>query len=801
MSVDAEPESTAKQNKPRRPPAGTIALWLVVLSLVVFFVPLYLVAAGILGDVTRLKSDLSPMQATLTSMARPAPDTQEQLKALARVQGLSTAARTALASISASHTNWPAMISCISQYDPRQIMLTSLVQADNLITLHGRAVDDPAVVAYARALEECRLFSRVVVQSIRSVDTPFVTATAIAPTATPQATPTYVTPTMTLTPTATITPTPDPRDQFEVDDSEPKDIAFGQPQAHNFYPVGDVDKVKFLAKAGRYYRVFTSELQAGVDTSLTVRLDGIVYSSDDRQPGDLSSEILFQASPGRDLQAVVEVVNRGQYGADKWYNLTVQEVIPTPTSTPVLSLTPTPTAVATATPDLRDSFEPDDDPKFIILNQPQSHNFYPSGDVDRVKFLAKAGRYYRVYTTNLAPGVDTALTIWVGGATYTNDDRPGHQPNDHSSEIVFLVGPGNDVEAIVNVMNRGQDGPDKTYSLVAEEVAPTPVPTFTATPDLRDNYEPDDRDPPPDIFFAQPQLHNFYPTDDVDRVKFLAKAGHFYGVGTSGLAPGVDTIVTVTVGSIIYTSDDRQAGDLSSEVLFGNSTGQDVQAIVEVRNRGAFAPDKHYTLTAEELSDMYEPDDVLPKPIAVGETQTHSFYPLVDVDKVVFLAKAGRWYRIFTSGLTLGVDTLLTVTLTSGGTIYGSFINDDRSFGDPSSLIEFRNGVGSDVDAVVEIANRGQFAPDKRYQVTVEEFTPPTPTPGPRPPRALRGLGLAAARSRPPSAEAYQPVGHSSARVDYPVSAWIGGEKRALATPGAKAVEFVIVLELKARPR
>jgi len=775
MSVAAEPENAPIPAKPKKLPPGTIALWLVVLSLVVFFVPLYLVSAGILGDIGRLRTDYQPVQATLTGLAKPAPDTENQLKTLARIQGLDRVAKSASATISASYTDWPAVISCINKYDPRQIVLVSLTQEDVRVTLRGRAVDDPAVVAYARSLEECRLFSRVVVQSIRSVDTPFVTATSTAvltPTVlTPQATPTYVTPTTTLTPTATITPTPDPRDQFEVDDAEPKDVAMGVAQAHNFYPVGDVDKAKFLAKAGRYYHVFTSELSPGVDTSLAVNVEGTIYRSDDRQAGDLSSDIYFQAGPGRDYLAVVEVVNRGQYGADKWYNLTIQEIVPTLTPTPSLSPTPTPITSATPTPDLRDSYEPDDDPKFIVLNEPQTHSFYPTDDVDRVKFLAKVGRYYKVYTTNLAAGVDTALTIWVGGATYTNDDRPDHQPNDHSSEIVFLVGSGTDVEAIVNVMNRGQDGSDKTYQLVAEEIAPTPTPSLTATPDLRDNYEPDDGSPPPDIFFAQPQLHNFYPTDDVDRVSFLAKAGHFYRVGTSGLDPGVDTILTVFVGSAVYTSDDRQAGDLSSEAVFGNATSQDEQAIVEVRNRGAYGADKRYTLTAEELSDTYEPDDSAPKPIAIGETQTHSFYPQSDLDKVSFLAKAGRWYRVSTSGLSLGVDTVLTVILSAGGTTYATFTNDDRALADPSSLIEFRNGAGTDCDAVVEIANRGQFGANMQYQITVEEFTPPTPTPAPRPPMALRGPGLASAR------------------------------RQAQTTSVGKAVEFVIVLELKAKPK
>jgi Tfp pilus assembly protein PilN len=782
MAIDAEPESTPQPKKPFRLPPLTIALWLIVMSLAVFFVPLYLVSAGVLGDVLRLKADLQPAQATLTSLAAPPPESQEAIDALARIQALSASVKAALPTLVAGHTDWPAVMSAIGAYDPLRVMLTSLGQTENRITLRGRAADDSAVVTYARSLEESRLFARVVVQSIRSVDTPFATTTS-TPTrsATPLSSPTPVTPTMTLTPTATITPTPDLRDSFEPDDSDPKDVAMGQAQGHNFYPVGDVDKVRFLAKSGRYYRVFTSELRPGVDTSLSVNVDAMVYVNDDRQPGDLSSEVLFQAPLGRDVVATVDVVDRGQYGADKWYNLTVQEIIPTLTPTPYVSATPTLTPAATATPDRRDAYEPDDDPRNITLGQPQLHNFFPGGDVDRVKFLAKAGRYYRVYTRDLAPGVDTALTVLVGGATYSNDDRPGHQPNDHSSEVVFLAGPGGDVEAVVTVMNRGQDGPDATYQLGVEEVAPTPVPTVTPTPDLRDNLEPDDGPTPPAIFFGQAQLHNFYPEGDVDRVSFLAKAGHFYRVGTSGLAAGVDTILTVTVGPNVYTNDDRQSGDLSSLVMFGNEGGADMQAIIEVRNRGGYGPDKLYTLTAEELSDPYEPD-VTPRPIAVGETQTHSFFPVTDVDKVVFLAKAGRTYRVYTSGLSLGVDTLITVTLTSGGTIYGTYANDDRVIGDPASEVQFRVGTGGDVDAVVEMANRGQFGPDKQYRITVEEI-PPTPAPAP-PAKAARGRALSrlAGLAAPAAARQAQP-------------------KWAQAGPASRAVEFVILLELKARAR
>ncbi len=146
------------------------------------------------------------------------------------------------------------------------------------------------------------------------------------------------------------------------------------------------------------------------------------------------------------------------------------------TDTPV----PTPTPIPTPTPDLRDAYEPDDNPKPIAVGETQTHNFYPDSDedkVDKVEFLAKAGRSYRVFTSGLALGVDTSLKVSVGGATYTNDDR---QPGDLSSEVVFQA--GGDVWPLVEVTNRGQYGPDKWYQITVEEIVPTPTPTPTSTP-------------------------------------------------------------------------------------------------------------------------------------------------------------------------------------------------------------------------------------------------------------------------------------------------------------------------------
>jgi len=114
----------------------------------------------------------------------------------------------------------------------------------------------------------------------------------------------------------------------------------GETQKHNFYPDNDRDLVQFLAKAGRYYRVSTSSLAPGVDTYLTVSLDDAKYANDDREPGDLSSEIVFQITTDYDIYTLVEVTNRRQFGPEQWYQVTVEEIIPTPT--PTLAPTATP---------------------------------------------------------------------------------------------------------------------------------------------------------------------------------------------------------------------------------------------------------------------------------------------------------------------------------------------------------------------------------------------------------------------------------------------------------------------------
>jgi hypothetical protein len=504
-----------------------------------------------------------------------------------------------------------------------------------------------------------------------------------------------------------------------------------------------VDKVTFLAKAGRFYRIYTANLAPGVDTAINLSLDQISFYNDDRSPGDLFSLILFQNTVGRDVDAYVSVTNRGLFASTATYQLAMEEVLGTPTPTAFASETPrpsetpfptpigptataTPVPSATSTPDLRDPYEPDDnDPKAIILGQAQTRNFYPAYDYDRAKFWVKALRTYRVYTSALAPGVDTLVTVNVGAQTHTNDDRAA---GDLASEVVFTAPAGFDQEAFVTVSNtQGQFGGDKTYQLTVVEVVATP------TPDLRDQFEPDEPpNMPKDIAPGQPQQHSFFPTNDVDYVKFRAKAGHAYRVYTSDLAFGVDTLLSVAVGTFTYANDDRAVGDITSEIYFQNASSQDYDAVVMVVNKLAQYGGTHtYRLTVEDYAptatpdprDRYEPDDVQgqAKQAFPGQPQTNrTFAPNGDVDWVWFWGKGARTYEVSTSALAAGVDTVLSVIAGSN-----SYSSDDVGAGDISSKTSFLIPAGPDVQVYIRVSNKGSYGSARTYTLNVVDIGAP----------------------------------------------------------------------------
>ncbi len=373
LSDSDELDAVLEQSAPRKSSRSTLVLWLVATSLLVFFLPLYLFFASVNQDAQGLTSQLSFIQTSLTNVPTPAPAVQQILTPLAQTQGQVKQLNAVYATLVAPRPNWTAAMAAIGNYDPNQITLTSVTRTVNSLMITGRATSDVNVTAYAHSLEQSNAFSRVVVQSIRTTFiTPTVTVSktsapiasialnppTLVPAPAPVVAPTTIpmppqisapAPAATSQPASAPTATPDLQDPYEPDDMQPQPIALGQPQTHNFYPVGDIDNVSFLAKAGHYYHVYTTNLAPGVDTFLSVRLGGWVLQNDDAIPGVLYSDIVFQNTTGADITAVATISNRGMYGPDKTYQIVVVEVTATPTPIPTTTPTPSPTNTSTPT--------------------------------------------------------------------------------------------------------------------------------------------------------------------------------------------------------------------------------------------------------------------------------------------------------------------------------------------------------------------------------------------------------------------------------------------------------------------
>ena len=477
--------------EPEAPPLfRPMILWLGVLGLAILFIPLYLMANTLGSEVTQLEAEVMPLQTALASTPGPLPQAQELIVTLTAVHNQTDQMAAILSVLEAENVDWNAVMAAINVVDGSGIQLTGLEQSGDQLLIRGRAANEGFVTDYARQLETSGQFNQVVIQSTVQVADPFFTPTPtpLLPTATPTSAvtntprPTIAPTKVPVTPRPTATATPRLTDDYEWDDTTPKPIFVGAPsQIHNFYPNFDVDNVIFLAKVGRTYEVSTDFLAPGVDTFLTVTYDDVQLSNDDASLGTLSSSVTLQAPPDRDVEVRVQVTNRGVYGANQWYDLQVLEIVPT---TPTPTITPTnspPTITPSPTQDLRDIYEPNDvDPNPIAIGEAQIHNFFPNGDLDKVGFLVKNGRFYQILTSQLGVGVDTAVTVEFNNQAWSNDDYDLPGSGNFASAVCFPAEA--DGTAVATISNVGQQfDPSKTYIVSVQE-----VPFLTVDPEKID---------------------------------------------------------------------------------------------------------------------------------------------------------------------------------------------------------------------------------------------------------------------------------------------------------------------------
>jgi hypothetical protein len=297
-------------------------------------------------------------------------------------------------------------------------------------------------------------------------------------------------------------PTPlDPgcKDQYEPDDfvGQQKAMALGETQTHSFCPEGDFDLVWFPVKKERWYHVYTHDLAMGVDTMISVGLVPEIArhcepsncANDDISPGNLASDILFQANV--DGTALVSIDNRYQHGPDKTYQITIKEIVPTPTPTPSVTRTPTITPTPTRTPTVTTT--PSPTPGFDLFEPNNSFSTaYPilSGEsysayIDHSSELDYF--WFSVQTSNLITAKLTAPeNVAYGLDLYDADyDRLVAKATQGSAETITIVHEptrtGKYYVKIYSIQNRYD--PSKAYELrVVFDQVPTPTPLPTATP-------------------------------------------------------------------------------------------------------------------------------------------------------------------------------------------------------------------------------------------------------------------------------------------------------------------------------
>lgn len=295
-------------------------------------------------------------------------------------------------------------------------------------------------------------------------------------------------------------------DEFEYDNTRPNQkeifIGFGDSDAgqkHNFCPAGDIDLAFFPVKAGRWYRVRTTNLAQGVDTvmavgdlSISTPCEPAGCWNDDRASLTFESEIVFRAI--EDDLALITVDNRGsRSGTEASYDLSVVEFEPeaTPTVSPVPSPTSTPTRTATVTPlPLRDPFEPNDTCRTAFEGVLQPRNpLYATltrSDEDWFATVELAPGSYRL---TLTPPDDMDYDMDLRGVDDLLKSRwtcPllawDHQDGDGVEQIDFTVSVAS--RYVVRVYPRPGSSdydPHNNYRLLLEPLG-TPFPTATLTP-------------------------------------------------------------------------------------------------------------------------------------------------------------------------------------------------------------------------------------------------------------------------------------------------------------------------------
>jgi hypothetical protein len=344
-----------------------------------------------------------------------------------------------------------------------------------------------------------------------------------------------------------------------------------------------VDFFRFHAKGGSAYEVLTRDLDAGIDTFVTVydSNGSEVASNDDGSPLSRASLVTFSAPSSGFYFARVTNLNPTD-PADQTYSFEVKEVVGTATPTSVASV---------------DDCEPNgtfQSACLILLDTTYNFDFVPptSGggrDNDFFRVWVKEGLHYTCETLNLSSVNDTNMILYYGpGEEFGidgNDDkdraggdlgsRVGFTSN-YTGWLYVLVGPGPNMEPDYEQSHL------YTYSLECTQPLATATPTPTNTTAA----------PPPSNGgnnggggqVASPTPFNFPPTPTAFEFPTLAPPTPRPDVEINPLptrTPEAPPVQEITVDVTIYYDANMDSMPDTAEgimdvavILYDNGTGQ-----------------------------------------------------------------------------------------------------------------------------------------------------------------------------------------------------------------------------------
>jgi len=248
------------------------------------------------------------------------------------------------------------------------------------------------------------------------------------------------------------------------------------------WPIGDLDYFRFNAKKGLSYRIFTSNLESGLDTFIRVfdpSLNRIASNDDGGTIGSRASEVTIEA--GKNGLYYVEVTNVDPSDpTDKTYCIQVDEIA---------ELTPVPTNTPDPDQDNCEFNSTFDTACLVGVGEEVALTFVPSlgseQDTDILKMWVLPGVLYTCETFNLSAVTDTNIILfnqdrqpfnpWIGNA-----DRA---PGDPSSEVQYLSTYKGWLYAMIGPENPPpyEEAFLHTYSARCTAIIATSTPTPTAT--------------------------------------------------------------------------------------------------------------------------------------------------------------------------------------------------------------------------------------------------------------------------------------------------------------------------------